>query len=69
MLRGELNDKSRGLCSEEAPITEWLFGNQLKECLKEAELGERIAKNSSSKKYRGICILCVHLFVVTVYTL
>ena len=49
MLRSELSEKSKGLCTEQAKITEWLFGDNLKENLKDAELGHKISKFSGSK--------------------
>ena len=52
MLRNDLNERSKGLCTEQAKLTEWLFGDELKENLRDAELGERIAR-SSSKNWGG----------------
>lgn len=51
MLRGELLPKYKGLCSEDIQLSEWLFGDELKSQLKDADLGEKITK--SARNWRG----------------
>jgi hypothetical protein len=50
MLRSELSYSTKGLCNEDTRMTEWLFGDDLKRELKDAELGDKI---TGSKNWRG----------------
>lgn len=53
LLKSEIRCKS--LCTEEAKMTEWLFGDELKNNIKDAELGERITRfNPYAKNWRGM---------------
>ena len=45
-----MNPKYQSICGEDLPITENLFGGDLKSKLQEAEIGARM----TSKNYRGM---------------
>lgn len=55
MIKFHLAEKCRNLCSEETKLSEWLFGNDLKDSLKDVDLEDKLARNyTQSKNWRGM---------------